>query len=313
MLLVGTTKNSIFTASFDLDYLNCLMNGHSEELWGLSQKGSNFLTCGNDKNLYYWDSLSHSLLWSAQLEDQMHCAHIHPKLDLVAIGLVKSKWIIFDFSERKTVYSQIEGNEQIECIQFSPNGNYLACGSRNNYIYIYSVSENGLKYSRIGRCSGHSSFITHIDWSVDSEFLMSNSGDYEILFWQASNCKQITQVQQIREIEWATNYCTLSVNTFGIWNSTDSNDSNPSETSNLDGTDINATCVSSNKKLLVSVDDFGKVNLYGYPCAGLKSEKKSYHGHSSHVTNASFINDDSRLVTTGGNDSAIFQWSIIKE
>lgn len=28
---------------------------------------------------------------------------------------------------------------------------------------------------------GHSSFITHLDWSVDSQYLVSNSGDYEIL------------------------------------------------------------------------------------------------------------------------------------
>lgn len=32
-------------------------------------------------------------------------------------------------------------------------------------------------------CSqGHSSFITHLDWSKDGNFIMSNSGDYEILY-----------------------------------------------------------------------------------------------------------------------------------
>ena len=29
---------------------------------------------------------------------------------------------------------------------------------------------------------GHSSFVTHIDWSVDGEYLQSNSGDYELLY-----------------------------------------------------------------------------------------------------------------------------------
>ena len=29
---------------------------------------------------------------------------------------------------------------------------------------------------------GHSSFITHLDWSKDGNFIMSNSGDYEILY-----------------------------------------------------------------------------------------------------------------------------------
>lgn len=49
-----------------------------------------------------------------------------------------------------------------------------------DFLFLCKVSENGLKYSRIGKCSGHSSFISKIDWSTDSEYLMSNSGDYEV-------------------------------------------------------------------------------------------------------------------------------------
>lgn len=102
----------------------------------------------------------------------------------------------------------------------SADGNFLAIGSHDNCIYIYGVSDNGRKYTRVGKCSvrffrflggcsrdqvmvagslcraqkgkrnlpsvllsqGHSSFITHLDWSVNSQFLVSNSGDYEILY-----------------------------------------------------------------------------------------------------------------------------------
>lgn len=33
------------------------------------------------------------------------------------------------------------------------DGNFLAIGSHDNCIYIYGVSENGRKYTRIGKCS----------------------------------------------------------------------------------------------------------------------------------------------------------------
>lgn len=36
---------------------------------------------------------------------------------------------------------------------FDLDGNFLAIGSHDNYIYIYAVSENGRKYSRVGKCS----------------------------------------------------------------------------------------------------------------------------------------------------------------
>lgn len=57
----------------------------------------------------------------------------------------------------------------------------------------------------------------------------------------------------MRDTEWATNTCTITFTTVGIW---------PPE---ADGTDINACDRSHNSELLASVDDFGKVNLYAYP------------------------------------------------
>lgn len=134
---------------------------------------------------------------------------------IAAIGFKKAKWSVFDLNKRVCVFSQLEGTEQIECIQYSPDGKYLACGSRDNSIYIYAVSEEGYKYLRVGRCYGHSSFITHLDWSVNSDFLMSNSGDYEVLIWNAGTCKQVTQVQLIRELTFQTNSCSISFNTLG--------------------------------------------------------------------------------------------------
>ena len=252
------------------------------------------------------------MLWSAQLEDQLHSVNIHPEFDLAAVGLTKAKWLVYDIAERKVVFTQVEGTEQIEVIKYSPNGQYLAVGSRDNFIYVYNVGDNGLKYSRIGKCSGHSSFITHIDWSSESEYLMTNSGDYEVLFWQASSCKQITQVQQIREIKWENNSCILSFNTLGIWNSSDVANSSGGSTS-MDGTDINGCYGSSANNLLATVDDFGKLNLFTYPCGSFKAEKRVYNGHSSHVTNVTFVNNDSRIVTTGGNDMSVFQWTINTE
>lgn len=57
----------------------------------------------------------------------------------------------------------------------------------------------------------------------------------------------------MRDIEWATNTCTITFNTVGIW------------PENADGTDVNTCDRSRNSKLLATGDDFGKVKLYSYP------------------------------------------------
>lgn len=323
MILVGTTKNCILRGNFE-NNLTVVMNGHVEELWGLAvnPREASFITCGNDRLLFLWDMLTHSLLWSLQLDGTeqtnssgAHCAHYHPTVNVLAIGHTKNKWSIYDLNERKCIFLQIEGTEQIECIQYSPNGQYLAVGSRDNSIYIYTVNEDGTKYSRIGRCSGHSSFITHIDWSADSQHLMSNSGDHEILYWDVTTCKQITHTQQIRNVEWASNNCSLSPGSFGIWSAVDVDQDTKKSGSKVtsDGTDINSTCLSNSKRLIVCGDDFGCLNLLAFPCNTSKCEKRVYHGHSSHVTNVSFANNDARILSIGGNDMSIFEWSITNE
>uniref|UniRef100_A0A8D0D194 EMAP like 1 n=1 Tax=Sander lucioperca TaxID=283035 RepID=A0A8D0D194_SANLU len=268
-VLIGTTKHFVLQGSLDGEFMP-ITQGHTDELWGLAVHPwkHQFLTCGYDRQVCLWDSSSHQLIWTKSMEDAAQSAGFHPSGAVVAIGT-------------------------------QTDGNFLAIGSHDNYIYIYAVAENGRKYSRVGKCSGHSSFITHLDWSVDSQYLVSNSGDYEILYWIPSVCKQVVSVETTRDIEWATHTCTLGFQVFGLW------------PDGSDGTDVNAVCRSSDKSLLVTGDDFGKVHLFSYPCSQFRAPSHVYGGHSSHVTNVTFLYDDGYLVSTGGKDMSVMQWRIV--
>jgi microtubule-associated protein-like 6 len=68
---------------------------------------------------------------------------------------------------------------------------------------------------------------------------------------------------------------------------------------------------SKNKKLIVTADDFGKVNLYRYPCVQKKASANEYRGHASHVMNARWTVNDEYVVTVGGNDRCIMEWKLI--
>ncbi|XP_023154734.2 echinoderm microtubule-associated protein-like 1 isoform X5 [Amphiprion ocellaris] len=299
-VLIGTTKNFVLQGSLDGEFMS-ITQGHTDELWGLAVHPwkPQFLTCGYDRQVCLWDSSSHQLIWAKNMDDAAQSAGFHPSGSVVAIGTQTGRWLVLDTDSKDLVTVHTDGNEQLSVMRYGPDGNFLAIGSHDNYIYIYAVAENGRKYSRVGKCSGHSSFITHLDWSVDSQYLVSNSGDYEILYWIPSVCKQVVSVDMTRDIEWFTYTCTLGFQVFGLW------------PDGSDGTDINAVCRSNDKNLLVTGDDFGKVHLFSYPCSQFRAPSHVYGGHSSHVTNVTFLYDDGYLVSTGGKDMSVMQWRIV--
>ncbi|XP_049451695.1 echinoderm microtubule-associated protein-like 1 isoform X6 [Epinephelus fuscoguttatus] len=299
-VLIGTTKHFVLQGSLDGEFVP-ITQGHTDELWGLAVHPwkPQFLTCGYDRQVCLWDSSSHQLIWTKSMEDAAQSAGFHPSGAVVAIGTQTGRWLVLDTDSKDLVTVHTDGNEQLSVMCYGPDGNFLAIGSHDNYIYIYAVAENGRKYSRVGKCSGHSSFITHLDWSVDSQYLVSNSGDYEILYWIPSVCKQVVSVETTRDIEWATHTCPLGFQVFGLW------------PDGSDGTDINAVCRSNDKSLLVTGDDFGKVHLFSHPCSQFRAPSHVYGGHSSHVTNVTFLHDDSYLVSTGGKDMSVIQWRIV--
>ncbi|XP_034294138.1 echinoderm microtubule-associated protein-like 2 isoform X2 [Pantherophis guttatus] len=299
-LFVGTTRNSVLHGSLSTGF-SLLVQGHTEELWGLATHPTldQFLTCGQDKQVHLWSVASHQPLWSKGTEDAARSAAFHPSGSVLVVGTVTGRWLVLDTETRDLVAIHTDGGEPISVVNFSPDGKYLALGSHDNFVYIYLVSEGGRKYGRVGKCSGHSSFITHLDWAFDSSCLVTNSGDYEILYWDPSTCRQITSAEAVRNQEWATATCVLGFGVFGIW------------PEGADGTDINAVCRSHEGKLLASADDFGKVHLFSYPCCQPRAPSHTYSGHSSHVTNIAFLHDDSLLLSTGGVDTSVLQWRLL--
>ncbi|KAJ6657022.1 hypothetical protein lerEdw1_003023 [Lerista edwardsae] len=299
-LLVGTTRNALLRGSFAGGF-HPIIQGHTDELWGLSTHPSRelFVTCGYDRQLCMWDGGEHTLAWSVMLEETGLCADFHPSGRVVTVGLSSGRWVVLDTETRQVLSGYVDGNEQLSVVRYSPDGEYLAIGSHDNFIYIYSVGESEHKYTRFGRCVGHSSFITHLDWSKDGKYIMSNSGDYEILYWNvAGGCKLLRNRYENRDREWASYTCVLGFHVFGVW------------PDGSDGTDINSLCRSHNERVVAVADDFCKVHLFQYPCAKPKAPSHVYGGHGSHVTNVRFTHDDGHLISMGGKDASIFQWKV---
>ncbi|KAF6730855.1 Echinoderm microtubule-associated protein-like 3 [Oryzias melastigma] len=302
-LLVGTTRNAILRGTISDGFL-AIVEGHVDEMWGLAAHPSQsfFLTCGHDRQVCLWNAEDHKLSWNVSLEEYGLCADFCPNGSIVSIGLNTGRWVVLDLLTQEVISESVDGNEQLSVMRYSPDGNFLAVGSHDNFIYIYNVTEKGRRYTRFGKCNGHSSFITHLDWSKDGRYIMSNSGDYEILYWDITGgCKLLRNRSESKDREWASFTCVLGFHVMGVW------------LEGSDGTDINALCRSHSERIVAVADDFCKVHLFQFPCPKLKAPSHKYDGHGSHVTNVCFTHNDSHLLSMGGKDTCIFQWRVVRE
>jgi len=87
---------------------------------------------------------------------------------------------------KKTLFKEVKKAEWIEAMVYSPCAKYFAVGSHDNNVYLCDTKA----YKKLAVLKGHSSFITAIDFSLDSKYLRSVCGAYELLFFNVGTKKR---------------------------------------------------------------------------------------------------------------------------
>ena len=152
----------------------------------------------------------------------------------------------------KTLFTELKKAEWIEFMSYSPDAKWLGVGSHDNFIYLLDVAKS---YGKVHKLTGHSSFITAFDWSLDSKYLRSNCGAYELLFFNVETMKRDPSgASNTRETVWKSQNCKLGWNVQGIY------------PPGCDGSHINTVAMSFDSSLICSGDDYGLVTIYRNPC-----------------------------------------------
>jgi WD40 repeat protein len=296
-----------------------VMSSHSDgEAWGLAicPNTGYILTTADDNKVMVWDPVSRKCVASGILNSVAgpkartmgastlsiyppnQCGRavaINPRTGHVAIGINNGELSIRKSLKEldRVVTQKHDAKEWIEAIHYSPCGEYLAVGSHDNVVYIYDNT-----YKLKAKCKKHSSFITSLDWSVDSNFIQSTCGAYELLFFDAHNGTQQTGgATALRDEPWTNWTSRIGWPVQGIY------------PSGVDGSHINGIDRNHSGDLVATGDDWRLVNLLRYPC--LKGGKPvSFAGHSEHVVRVKFDAEDKHLFSIGGYDRTLIQWKL---
>ncbi|NXN96341.1 EMAL3 protein, partial [Rhinopomastus cyanomelas] len=175
-LLVGTTRNALLRGTLQEGFTP-IVQGHTDEVWGLATHPSACLF--------------------------LTCGH-------------DRQLCLWDGQEHALAWSLALEDTGL-CADFHPGGQVVAVGLLSGRVYWDVLGGTGICWDTVGRVLGYTGcFITHLDWSKDGRFIMSNSGDYEILYWDvAGGCKLLRNRFESRDREWATYTCVLGFHVFG--------------------------------------------------------------------------------------------------
>ncbi|KAI8515156.1 Echinoderm microtubule-associated protein-like 5 [Branchiostoma belcheri] len=176
-------------------------------MWGLAThpKRSLFATASGDKTVRIWDTKDRKLKLMKELDQPMRSVAFNKDGSHVAVGFEDGSVMILDgvnLSEKQRLQA---GKEVIHDLKYSPNGERLAVGSNDNRVDIYDVEDGynkvgrtpsaspsqylhqeGYVFRSIGECRKSSSYITHLDWSKDSQYIVTNDGSGERLYYKAT-------------------------------------------------------------------------------------------------------------------------------
>uniref|UniRef100_A0A3Q2E4B0 EMAP like 6 n=1 Tax=Cyprinodon variegatus TaxID=28743 RepID=A0A3Q2E4B0_CYPVA len=278
-----------------------IMQGHSEgELWALDvhPKKPLAVTGSDDRSVRLWSLVDHALIARCNMEEAVRSVAFSLDGSQLALGMKDGSFTVLRVRDMTEVVHIKDRKEVIHEMKFSPDGSYLAVGSNDGLVDIYAVAQ---RYKKVGECSKSSSFITHLDWSVDGKILQSNDGAGKRLFYWMPMGKPIINKEEVKGQRWASWSSVLGSEVSGIW---------PKYS---DSITINAVDANLSAAVLVTGDDLGLVKLYRFPCLRKGAKFKKYIGHSAHVTNVRWSNDLQCVLTTGGADHALFQWRFLPE
>uniref|UniRef100_A0A1I8FAV1 WD_REPEATS_REGION domain-containing protein n=1 Tax=Macrostomum lignano TaxID=282301 RepID=A0A1I8FAV1_9PLAT len=246
------------------------------ELWGLAVDVPlvRFLTCGDDE-LVYIERLPETHINSVEkprlVKQGAHCCARH-----VARWHIWPSWaarratnIVLDAANRLAPYFNQEDSFE----------------SRLKILNL--VAANNRQLDLVAKCQGHTSFVTHIDWSADGTLLRSKLR--RLTSCSTGRCPTVNSefddsvTPRCQVADWNLLPELRGLLEFG-------GDAN-------DGTDVNAVCVDARRHSVRRWRRLRLVNLYSYPVSGRQGG-----GHSSHVTNVAFTPDGKRLISCGGRE-----------
>lgn len=263
-----------------------------------------FVTVGSDKTLRIVEMKSRTVIRMAQLDVEGRAIAYSPAGDVIAMGTDNAAtsgcmFVIINEENLNILHSARDTKSPVTCIKFSPEGETLAIGTNDGSVFLYSVHDD---YELVAKCTRHTTAIIGLDFSVDGEWLQSNSVKGDFHFFNVDDGSYQSNIASMRDVQWNSQSCLYTWHTKAIHN--------------LERGVERQTCcnipMTEEKQQLVCGSNLGQIRVYSYPAVIEGAECFRFHAHVNAVGEAKYCFDGSILITVGKFDRSVIQWSVQK-
>lgn len=264
-VLVGCKSGEIYEITYTGNDL-LIHRGHSNnELWGLDMNIENtdeYITSGDDCTVRIWSLSQHTMKQLVLLDSKSRAVKWSYNLENIIVGLGGSadgkakkdgSFLILEGDSLLIKHEGRDSREWITDIKYSKNGEMIAISSYDHRIYLYDTTN----YLLLGRCEYNNSPVTHFDFSIDSLYIRTNSGTFDLEYFKTDDCEVVNHVTSVNNLDWFTESCPLTWNTQGIW---------PDISPNNQLYNVNCCDCDTKHNYIIIALECGGVRIYHFPC-----------------------------------------------
>ena len=263
-----------------------------------------FITVGDDKQLRIWDIKSHTLLKIASFDGEVRSVAYGPLGDIIAVGLGGDKtsngksgaFVVLNEDDLSVIHEAKDSATPITLVCFSPEGETLAVASEDGPVFLYAVQD---EYELIGRCVRHNTPVVHIDFSLDGEWIRTNSLAKEIGFFNADDASYQSNLASMRDIQWFSQSCIYSWHVKSVH-----------RTPFVDDTVVTLHTPTPTSNFLACGTSTGYVRLHSFPCVPDDAECQRFQAHAGPVSTVRFSYCEKYLISSGLLDRCVVQWAV---
>lgn len=230
-----------------------------------------------------------------------------PDGKLIAVGFgsgkrVKGKlapkegaFVIMRTADMKVMHEAKDSNSAIRVVKFSPDSKTFAVASDDNNIYTYNVKD---EYSRRSTIKCHQSPVLFLDFSSESNYLVSVDMSKTVCFTEVNSGVTIPTPEALRDEKWVTTTNPYMWAVKGLWQS------------QAPGV-VPVTVQKSWGGLLVAGgNNAGGVTIAHNPYPQKAGFVQS-SGHAGRISSLAWVAGDGALLSIGTKDHSLMQWKCL--